>query len=112
VAFLRLGSWQTMVKSEFIIKLTARQVFLTQHGVERVVNSIIKKMTDTLATGQRIEVRGFGVFSVITRKPRIGRNPKTGESVSVSATHTVRFKAGTELAKRVRDSADKYRISQ
>jgi integration host factor subunit beta len=101
-----------MVKSEFIIKLTARQVFLREQDVERVVNSILKKMTDTLASGQRIEVRGFGSFSVKTRKPRIARNPKTGALVSVSATHTVRFKAGTELAKRVRDSADKYRISQ
>lgn len=101
-----------MVKSELINKLTQRQTFLTQQDIERVVNLMLAKMTSALVLGQGIEVRGFGRFSVKARKPRMGRNPKTGASLCVLATRTVRFKAGTELAKRVRESADKYRISE
>ena len=71
---------------------------------------MIDVMVAELASGGRVEVRGFGAFSVVRYQARMGRNPRTGASVSVAARHSVRFKSGLALTKRVRESAECYRI--
>jgi integration host factor subunit beta len=98
-----------MVKSELITALTERTT-LEVHDVERVVRCMIDVMVAELASGGRVEVRGFGTFSLVRHESRIGRNPRTGESVSVPARYSVRFKAGRELRQRVGESADQYKI--
>lgn len=93
-----------MTKSELITVMSVK-LKLPASMVERVVNLLLKTMTDNLALGQRIEVRGFGNFSVKTRAEKIGRNPRTGESVTISKRSVVRFKAGLDLARRVRNGS-------
>lgn len=99
-----------MIKSELIERLYKNQPYLNQRDVEQVVNCLVNKMSEGLGSGERIEIRGFGSFSVVEHRARQGRNPRTGEPVSLPKRHSVRFKAGLELAQRVRNSADKYRI--
>ena len=93
-----------MIKSELIVALAAKQATLLQEDVELAVNTIIEVLTTAVATGERIESRGFGGFSTIPRQARIGRNPKTGESVSLPSRHTVHFKPGLDLRNRVNAS--------
>lgn len=90
-----------MTKSELIEALAREQNHLAYRDVELAVKSILEQMSQTLATGGRIEVRGFGSFSLHYRPPRLGRNPKTGESVSLSGKHVPHFKPGRELRERV-----------
>ncbi len=90
-----------MIKSELIAKLAGENPHLTQRDVERVVTVILDRMTDALAKGGRVELRGFGAFSVRSRPARAGRNPRTGESVSVKAKHVPFFKSGKELRERL-----------
>lgn len=90
-----------MTKSELIEALARQQNHLAYRDVELAVKSILEQMSQTLATGGRIEVRGFGSFSLHYRPPRMGRNPKTGESVSLSGKHVPHFKPGRELRERV-----------
>lgn len=90
-----------LTKSELIERLAARQPQLSPHDVELAVKTLLDAMTDTLADGGRIEVRGFGSFSLHYRAPRVGRNPKTGESVELSGKHVPHFKPGKELRDRV-----------
>ena len=71
---------------------------------ERVVNKVFDEISAALARGDRVELRGFGVFSVRARGERVGRNPRTGESVNVPKKHVPRFKAGSGLRKRVNQS--------
>jgi integration host factor subunit beta len=97
-----------MIKSELITAITQKQPYLNQQDIEQVVKCIVNKMTEALGSGDRIEIRGFGSFSLVERLPSIGRNPRTGERVSLPKRHSVRFKAGLELAKRVRDSVQAY----
>ena len=92
-----------MTKSELIEALARQQNHLAYRDVELAVKSILEQMSQTLATGGRIEVRGFGSFSLHYRPPRMGRNPKTGESVSLSGKHVPHFKPGRELRDRVND---------
>lgn len=92
-----------MTKSELIEALAREQNHLAYRDVELAVKSILEQMSQTLATGGRIEVRGFGSFSLHYRPPRMGRNPKTGESVSLSGKHVPHFKPGRELRDRVND---------
>jgi integration host factor subunit beta len=99
-----------MIKSELIEKLYKKQLYLNQRDVEQVVNCLVNKMTEALGSGERIEVRGFGSFSLVERLPIMGRNPRTGEPVALPKRHSVRFKVGLNLAQRVRDSAQNYRI--
>ena len=99
-----------MIKSELIAAITQKQRYLNQHDVELAVKCIVNKMTDALGSGERIEIRGFGSFSLVLHRARMGRNPRTGETVSIPKRHSIRFKAGLELAQRVRDSAKNYRI--
>jgi integration host factor subunit beta len=90
-----------MTKSELIAKLTARYPQLVAKDAELAVKTILDAMASSLAQGQRIEIRGFGSFSLNYRPPRVGRNPKTGEKVSVPEKHVPHFKAGKELRERV-----------
>ncbi|GGH01784.1 MAG TPA: integration host factor subunit beta [Oceanicaulis sp.] len=90
-----------MIKSELIEKLAAANPHLFQRDVERVVNSIFEEITQALERGERVELRGFGAFSVRNRPPRQGRNPRTGDAVSVKEKHVPFFKTGKELRERV-----------
>ncbi len=90
-----------MIKSELIARLAHENPHLTQRDIERVVGVILDKMTQALETGGRVELRGFGAFSVRSRPARAGRNPRTGEPVSVKGTHVPFFKSGKELRERL-----------
>ena len=95
-----------MTKSELIERIVAAQVqqsgsLLSSKDVELAVKTMIEQMSLTLASGERIEIRGFGSFSLHYRAPRIGRNPKTGESVGLAGKHVPHFKPGKELRDRV-----------
>ncbi len=97
-----------MTKSELIERLAERmRNQLPEKDVELAVKAILGCMTQSLANGERIEVRGFGSFSLHYRPPRIGRNPKTGEAVSLSGKYVPHFKAGKELRERVNAGAKK-----
>jgi integration host factor subunit beta len=101
-----------MIKSEIIEQLYKKQTHLSFQDVEQAVKCMVNKMTEALGTGERIEIRGFGSFSLVERLPTIGRNPRTGEPVALPKRHSVRFKAGLELAQRVNDSAKNYKIER
>ena len=90
-----------MTKSELIAQLSAKQPQLDYRDVELAVKELIDQLSTALAAGQRIEVRGFGSFSLYYRPPRVGRNPKTGDSVQVPDKHVPHFKPGKELRERV-----------
>ena len=90
-----------MTKSELIEKLAEQQKHLSQTDVDLAVRSIIEQMSSALAAGDRIEIRGFGSFSLHFRPPRIGRNPKTGDSVALPGKHVPHFKPGKDLRERV-----------
>lgn len=100
-----------MTKSELIEALARQQPHLAIKDVELAVKCIIEKMNHALSTGDRIEIRGFGSFSLHMRPPRMGRNPKTGESVALAKKFVPHFKPGKELRDRVDSSADQYEIS-
>ena len=93
-----------MTKSELIELIAAQQTQLSSKDVELAVKTIIEHMAQALARGNRIEIRGFGTFSLHYRAPRIGRNPKTGESVGLSGKYVPHFKPGKELRDRVNRS--------
>jgi integration host factor subunit beta len=93
-----------MIKSELIAALASENPHLTQKDIERVVGVILEEMIGALESGGRVELRGFGAFSVRARPARAGRNPRTGESVNVRAKNVPFFKAGKEL--RVRLNGD------
>jgi integration host factor subunit beta len=95
---------RAMTKSELIERIAAQQTQLSAKDVELAVKTLIELMAQTLAQGQRIEIRGFGSFSLHYRAPRIGRNPKTGESVGLAGKHVPHFKPGKELRDRVNES--------
>ncbi|HQU15383.1 MAG: integration host factor subunit beta [Chromatiales bacterium 21-64-14] len=90
-----------MTKSELIEILARKQSHLKYRDVELAVKSLLEQMSQALATGQRIEIRGFGSFSLHYRPPRIGRNPKTGDSVQLPGKYVPHFKPGKELRERV-----------
>ncbi len=90
-----------MIRSEMIAKLSEENPHLYQRDVERIVNAIFQEIIDAMASGDRVELRGFGAFSVKKREARIGRNPRTGESVSVEEKHVPFFKAGKLLRDRL-----------
>ena len=92
---------QLMTKSELIDRLTLKYQDLPPTVVEASVKDILEQMVQSLAHGKRIEIRGFGSFSLHYRAPRIGRNPKTGEKVELDAKYVPHFKAGKELRERV-----------
>ena len=90
-----------MTKSELIEILARRQAHLKADDVDLAVKSLLEMMGGALAGGDRIEIRGFGSFSLHYRPPRLGRNPKTGESVALPGKHVPHFKPGKELRERV-----------
>ena len=90
-----------MTKSELIEIITAKQKHLPAKDVELALKQILEIMSDALAQGERIEIRGFGSFGLNHRPPRTGRNPKSGEKVHVPEKRVPHFKAGKELRERV-----------
>jgi integration host factor subunit beta len=90
-----------MTKSQIIESIAHKQSHLAYRDVEFAVKSLLERMSQALSTGERIEIRGFGSFSLHYRPPRIGRNPKTGTAVSLPGKHVPHFKAGKELRERV-----------
>ncbi|MBI1906859.1 MAG: integration host factor subunit beta [Rhodocyclales bacterium] len=90
-----------MTKSELIAKLAGRFPQLVAKDADFAVKMVLDAMSDALEQGDRIEIRGFGSFSLNYRPPRTGRNPKTGEQVQVPEKYVPHFKAGKELRERV-----------
>jgi integration host factor subunit beta len=97
-----------MTKSELIARLAERNPRLVARDAEEAVRTILDAMTEALAQGSRIEIRGFGSFALNHRPPRIGRNPKSGESVQVPAKRVPHFKAGKDL----RECVDRFNASR
>ena len=95
-----------MIKSELIEHIAARMTHLTEKQVADGINRILDLMSEALINGQRIEIRGFGSFSLHYRPPRNAHNPKTGEKVVTEAKHSPHFKPGKELRERVDTSKD------
>lgn len=93
-----------MTKSELIERIAAKQSQLSAKDCEFAVKAIIEYMSEALSGGGRIEIRGFGSFSLHYRVPRIGRNPKTGAPVTLSGKHVPHFKPGKELRDRVNNT--------
>ena len=91
----------SLIKSKLIEKLTAQNNHLFNRDLERVVNTIFNEITQSLADGKRVELRGFGAFSVQHRSARVGRNPRSGESVNIDEKYIPRFKTGKELRLRL-----------
>ena len=94
-----------MTKSELIDRIAEKQSQLVYRDVESAVKAILEHMAECLAGGGRIEIRGFGSFSLHFRSGRVGRNPKTGESVSLPAKYVPHFKPGKKLRERVNEEA-------
>lgn len=90
-----------MIKSELIARIADGNHHLFHKDIERIVNVILDEIIDALARGDRVELRGFGAFTVKHRKPRTGRNPRTGESVKVDEKFVPFFKTGRELRERL-----------
>ncbi|MCF1505067.1 integration host factor subunit beta [Afifella sp. H1R] len=86
-----------MIKSELVQKLADKNPHLYQRDVEAIVNAILEEIVGALCRGDRVELRGFGAFSVKNRPARTGRNPRTGEAVSVSEKYVPFFKTGKEM---------------
>jgi integration host factor subunit beta len=90
-----------MIRSELIEKISDENPHLYQRDVERIVNTVFERIIDAMAEGNRVELRGFGAFSVKKRDARIGRNPRTGEAVQVDEKHVPFFKTGKLLRDRL-----------
>jgi integration host factor subunit beta len=99
-----------VTKSELIESLARQLSHLAIKDVELAVKCVVEHMSETLSLGERIDIRGFGSFSLHHRAPRMGRNPKTGESVSLTAKYVPHFKPGKELRDRVNGSREQCRI--
>jgi len=95
-----------MTKSELIESLSMRQIQLADKDVELAVRTILEHMSNTIFNGKRIEIRVFGSFSLHFRPPRVGRNPKSGEPVSLPAKYVPHFKPGKQLRDRVNQTKD------
>ena len=96
-----------MIKSELVLKIAEQNPHLYQRDVEKIVNAILDTIADALARGDRVELRGFGAFSVKKRDARTGRNPRTGESVSITEKVVPVFKTGKEMRQRLTAPAPK-----
>ena len=88
----------SLIKSQLIQIITEKNPHLFLRDVERIVATIFNEITNSLAAGRRVELRGFGAFSIQERKERVGRNPRTGDAVMVQAKSIPRFKTGKELS--------------
>jgi integration host factor subunit beta len=101
-----------MIKSELIEHIAARMTNLTEKQVADGINKILELMSDALINNQRIEIRGFGSFSLHYRPPRNAHNPKTGEKVVTKAKYSPHFKPGKELRERVDASRSQYQLPE
>ena len=101
-----------MLKSELIQLLARKQPHLSHADVDNAVTLLINKMINELASGGRVEIRGFGAFSLKHYKAKLGRNPRTGEIVSVPQRYGVHFKPGDDMKARVNASAVGHKITQ
>ena len=90
-----------MIKSELVQKLADENPNLFHHDIERIVSIVFEEITDALARGDRVELRGFGAFSVKHRPARVGRNPRSGEAVQIEEKWSPFFKSGKELRDRL-----------
>jgi|SRR5262245_34718751 integration host factor subunit beta len=90
-----------MIKSELVLRIAEQNPHLYQRDVENIVNAILDEITRALSEGNRVELRGFGAFSVKKREARTGRNPRTGETVSVAEKAVPVFKTGKEMRQRL-----------
>jgi integration host factor subunit beta len=90
-----------MIRSELVQKIADENPHLYQKDVERIVGTIFDEIINAMAAGDRVELRGFGAFSVKKRKARLGRNPRTGEAVNVAEKHVAFFKTGKLLRDRL-----------
>jgi integration host factor subunit beta len=90
-----------MIKSELVLKIAERNPHLYHRDVETIVNTVLLTITNALKTGDRVELRGFGAFSAKQRRARTGRNPRTGEQVSVDQKLAPAFKTGKDLRLRL-----------
>jgi len=90
-----------MIRSELVQKIADENPHLYQKDVERIVGTIFDEIINAMAAGDRVELRGFGAFSVKKRKARLGRNPRTGEAVDVAEKHVAFFKTGKLLRNRL-----------
>ena len=90
-----------MIRSELVDKIAEANPHLYQRDVERIVSTVFNEIIEALANGDRVELRGFGAFSVKKRDARVGRNPRTGESVQVDEKHVPFFKTGKLLRDRL-----------
>lgn len=96
-----------MIKSELVQKLAAENPNLFQRDIERIVSIFFSEISEALVRGDRVELRGFGAFSVKHRPPRVGRNPRSGEPVEIEEKYSPFFKAGKEIRDRLnRDAPD------
>lgn len=95
-----------MIKSELVARLAEANPHLYQRDVERIVSTVFDEIAKALARGDRVELRGFGAFSVKSRPARTGRNPRTGEPVHVAEKHVPFFKTGKELRERLNGGHD------
>ena len=98
-----------MIKSELVLKIAEQNPHLYQRDVENIVNAILDTIADALARGDRVDLRGFGAFSIKRRDARTGRNPRTGETVSVSEKVIPVFKTGKEMRIRLNEATPKAR---
>lgn len=94
-----------MIKSELVGRLAQRYPHLYHRDVERIVSTLLEEIAQALSDGRRVELRGFGVFSVKVRSSRTGRNPRTGQPVNVGKKRTPFFRTGKELRERLNDGA-------
>ncbi len=90
-----------MIKSELVLKVAEQNPHLYQKDVENIVSAILNEITAALVSGKRVELRGFGAFSVKTREPRIARNPRTGAKVEVDSKVVPSFKQSKEMKARL-----------
>ncbi|MEI8237733.1 MAG: HU family DNA-binding protein [Methylococcaceae bacterium] len=101
-----------MVKSELINSIASKKPLLLHEDVTAIVDVMLASITNELANGGQVCVRGFGTFTLRYRAPKIGRNPQTGEKVAVEQKHAVHFKPSPFLSKRVDESSKKYLIQK
>ncbi len=98
-----------MIKSELVLKIADQNPHLYQRDVENIVTAILEEITKALSNGDRVELRGFGAFSVKHRMARVGRNPRTGEHVQVDEKSVPYFKTGKEMRQRLNKTPVKPR---
>lgn len=95
-----------MIKSELVQTIAQQNPHLYHRDVERIINTVLDEVIQALANGDRVELRGFGAFSTKSRGSRLGRNPRTGETVKVSAKNVPFFKTGKELRERLNEGRE------